>query len=87
MGCAQVDRSFWRSSTRYHYSHRDVVPSQPAFLPGRQWEARACRRGEADFVNVIDAQTFDSKQTFDVFGEIGGASFTDDGRGPAYIMR
>ncbi len=34
---------------------------------------------EADFVNIIDAQTFESKQTFDVFGEIGGASFTNDG--------
>jgi WD40 repeat protein len=34
---------------------------------------------EADFVNVIDAQTFRSKQTFDIFGEIGGTTFTNDG--------
>lgn len=34
---------------------------------------------EADFVNIIDARTFSSKQTVDVFGEIGGVSFTDGG--------
>jgi WD40 repeat protein len=35
---------------------------------------------EADFVNIIDAQTFRSKQTIDIFGEIGGAAFTDGGQ-------
>ena len=35
---------------------------------------------EADFVNIIDAQTFRSKQTIDIFGEIGGATFTDQGQ-------
>ncbi|KAH8878852.1 WD40 repeat-like protein [Thozetella sp. PMI_491] len=35
---------------------------------------------EADFVNIIDAHTFTSKQRFDVFGEIGGAAFTGDGQ-------
>ncbi|KAL2133473.1 hypothetical protein VTI74DRAFT_2278 [Chaetomium olivicolor] len=35
---------------------------------------------EADFVNIIDAQTFRSKQTVDVFGELGGISFADGGR-------
>ena len=35
---------------------------------------------EADFVSIIDAQTFRSKQTVDVFGEIGGAAFTNDGQ-------
>ncbi|KAM7209287.1 WD40-repeat-containing domain protein [Naviculisporaceae sp. PSN 640] len=34
---------------------------------------------EADFVNIIDAETFASKQTFDVFGELGGVSFTNEG--------
>ncbi|KAG5978817.1 hypothetical protein E4U55_005897 [Claviceps digitariae] len=34
---------------------------------------------EADFVNIIDAKTFSSKQTLDVFGEIGGISFTNEG--------
>ncbi|TEA16414.1 putative WD repeat-containing protein [Colletotrichum sidae] len=34
---------------------------------------------EADFVNIVDAQTFTRKQTFDVFGEIGGAAFANDG--------
>lgn len=33
---------------------------------------------EADFINIIDAQTFDYKQTIDVFGEIGGVDFNDD---------
>lgn len=33
---------------------------------------------EADFVNIIDGRNFQSKQTFDVFGEIGGISFADD---------
>ncbi|KAG6005196.1 hypothetical protein E4U21_000325 [Claviceps maximensis] len=35
---------------------------------------------EADFVNFIDAKTFCSKQTLDVFGEIGGVSFTNEGQ-------
>ncbi|EGR47779.1 uncharacterized protein TRIREDRAFT_78988 [Trichoderma reesei QM6a] len=35
---------------------------------------------EADFVNLIDAQTFTTKQTIDVFGEIGGVAFTNDGQ-------
>ncbi|KAG7132274.1 putative WD repeat-containing protein C2A9.03 like [Verticillium longisporum] len=34
---------------------------------------------EADFVNIINARTFRHKQTIDVFGEIGGVGFTDDG--------
>ncbi|KAB5580571.1 WD40-repeat-containing domain protein [Coniochaeta sp. 2T2.1] len=35
---------------------------------------------EADYVNIIDAQTFRTKQTIDIFGEIGGATFTNDGQ-------
>ncbi|KAL2263751.1 hypothetical protein VTK26DRAFT_5278 [Humicola hyalothermophila] len=35
---------------------------------------------ESDFVNVIDAQTFASKQTLDVFGELGGVCFANDGQ-------
>lgn len=35
---------------------------------------------EADFVNIYDAQMFQSKQTFDFFGEIGGVSFVNDGQ-------
>ena len=34
---------------------------------------------EADYVNIIDAKTFQRKQLVDVFGEIGGVSFADDG--------
>ena len=33
----------------------------------------------ADFVSVVDAQTFRSRQRFDFFGEIAGVSFTPDG--------
>ncbi|KAK3310377.1 WD40-repeat-containing domain protein [Chaetomium strumarium] len=35
---------------------------------------------EADFVNIIDAQTFRRKQTLDVFGELGGVSFANGGQ-------
>lgn len=35
---------------------------------------------EADFINIIDCQTFCSKQTVDVFGEIGGVAFTNEGQ-------
>ncbi|KAK3695279.1 WD40-repeat-containing domain protein [Podospora appendiculata] len=35
---------------------------------------------EADFINIIDAQTFGSKQTVDIFGEIAGVTFTNDGQ-------
>ncbi|KAM0329903.1 hypothetical protein ACHAQA_004069 [Verticillium albo-atrum] len=34
---------------------------------------------EADFVNIINARTFQHKQTIDIFGEIGGIGFTDNG--------
>ena len=34
----------------------------------------------ADFVNVIDAETFSGKQTLTFFGEIGGVDFTNDGQ-------
>lgn len=35
---------------------------------------------ESDFVNIFDAQTFGTKQKIDVFGEIGGVSFADNGQ-------
>ncbi|KAK4180385.1 WD40-repeat-containing domain protein [Triangularia setosa] len=35
---------------------------------------------EADFINIIDAQTFRSKQTLDVFSEIGGVTFANGGQ-------
>ncbi|KAL2158544.1 hypothetical protein VTH06DRAFT_4311 [Thermothelomyces fergusii] len=35
---------------------------------------------EADFINIIDAQTFRSKQTIDVFSELGGISFENGGQ-------
>ncbi|KAK2026117.1 WD domain-containing protein [Colletotrichum zoysiae] len=34
----------------------------------------------ADYVNIIDIQTLAHKQTFDIFGEIGGVEFTNDGQ-------
>ncbi len=33
----------------------------------------------ADIISVVDAESFQSKQRFDVFGEIAGVSFTPDG--------
>ncbi|RDA87981.1 hypothetical protein CP532_3409 [Ophiocordyceps camponoti-leonardi (nom. inval.)] len=35
---------------------------------------------EADFVNLIDAKTFATKQTMDVFSEIGGIAFANEGQ-------
>lgn len=35
---------------------------------------------EADYIHLIDAVTFRSKQTIDIFGEIGGVAFTNDGQ-------
>lgn len=35
---------------------------------------------EVDYINIIDAQTFRSKQTVDIFGEIGGISFMSEGQ-------
>lgn len=35
---------------------------------------------EADIINMVDAQTFNSKQTIDVFGELAGVSFTNAGQ-------
>ncbi|KXJ95329.1 WD40-repeat-containing domain protein [Microdochium bolleyi] len=34
---------------------------------------------EADYLNIIDAGTFQAKQTFDIIGEIGGISFANEG--------
>jgi WD40 repeat protein len=33
-----------------------------------------------DYINVINAQTFETKQVFDFFGPIGGVTFTPDGQ-------
>ncbi|KAH7076458.1 WD40-repeat-containing domain protein [Paraphoma chrysanthemicola] len=33
-----------------------------------------------DYINIINAQTFESKQVFDFFGPIGGTTFTPDGQ-------
>jgi DNA-binding beta-propeller fold protein YncE len=33
-----------------------------------------------DYINIINAQTWDSKQVFDFFGPVGGAAFTPDGQ-------
>ncbi|KAI8966054.1 YVTN repeat-like/Quino protein amine dehydrogenase [Daldinia sp. FL1419] len=35
---------------------------------------------EADFINLIDAQTFNTRQTIDIFGELGGVAFTNHGQ-------
>ncbi|CAH0001068.1 unnamed protein product [Clonostachys byssicola] len=35
---------------------------------------------EADYVNIIDGKTFRKKQTIDIFGEVGGVAFTEDGQ-------
>ncbi|KAI1431455.1 WD40 repeat-like protein [Xylaria sp. CBS 124048] len=35
---------------------------------------------EADVINIIDAQTFRSKQTVDILGELAGVSFTNAGQ-------
>ncbi|KAI1118925.1 WD40 repeat-like protein [Nemania sp. NC0429] len=35
---------------------------------------------EADIINIVDAQTFNSKQTVDIFGELAGVSFTSAGQ-------
>uniref|UniRef100_A0A0B7JL59 DUF2415 domain-containing protein n=1 Tax=Bionectria ochroleuca TaxID=29856 RepID=A0A0B7JL59_BIOOC len=35
---------------------------------------------EADYVNIIDGKTFRKKQTIDIFGEVGGVAFAEDGQ-------
>ncbi|KAI0383912.1 YVTN repeat-like/Quino protein amine dehydrogenase [Hypomontagnella monticulosa] len=34
---------------------------------------------EADFIDLIDAQTFSTRQTVDIFGELGGVAFANGG--------
>ncbi|KAL7629418.1 hypothetical protein AAE478_000938 [Parahypoxylon ruwenzoriense] len=34
---------------------------------------------EADYINLIDAQTFRTRQTVDIFGELGGVAFANGG--------
>lgn len=40
---------------------------------------------EADFINIIDARSWRSKQTFDVFGELAGTVWVDGGQG-LYVL-
>lgn len=49
------------------------------FLPLGSGRPVLAAAEEADFVNLVDARTFASKQTVDVFGEIGGLAFADEG--------
>ncbi|KAJ2898808.1 WD domain-containing protein [Zalerion maritima] len=35
---------------------------------------------EADYLNIIDAETYGRRQVLDLFGEIGGVDFANDGR-------
>ncbi|CAH0048007.1 unnamed protein product [Clonostachys solani] len=35
---------------------------------------------EADYINIIDGKTFRKKQTIDLFGEIGGVAFAEEGQ-------
>ncbi len=65
---------------RVHPAHRDVGRPLPALLPARLRPRVLVAAEEADFINIIDAQTFRTKQTIDVFGELGGVAFTDDGQ-------
>lgn len=50
------------------------------FSPAGSGERVLVAAEEADFVNIIDAQTYHTKQTIDVFGEIGGIAFTNGGQ-------
>ncbi|PNY23924.1 WD repeat-containing protein [Tolypocladium capitatum] len=50
------------------------------FSPGGSGKPILVAAEEADFINVIDAQTFCTKQTIDVFSEIGGLAFTNEGQ-------
>ncbi|KAH8736750.1 hypothetical protein BGZ61DRAFT_524990 [Ilyonectria robusta] len=50
------------------------------FSPGGSGQRVLVAAEEADYINIIDAQTFRTKQTVDIFGEIGGVAFTNDGQ-------
>lgn len=41
---------------------------------------------EADFVHIHDTTCFDKKQSFDLFGEIGGAAFTNEGSELSFLV-
>ncbi|KAH9873453.1 hypothetical protein IAQ61_004076 [Plenodomus lingam] len=56
------------------------IPRSLRFSPvGSGPRVLVCAEAD-DYVDVFNAQTWASKQTFDFFGPIGGVSFTPDGR-------
>ena len=62
---------FWDKALSYAPNAKELIGSGKRVLVAAE---------EADYINIIDAQTFRSKQTVDVFAEIGGVSFTNSGQ-------
>lgn len=50
------------------------------FSPGGSGRRVLVAAEPADFVSIIDAETFNTKQTLNFFGEISGVDFTNDGQ-------
>jgi hypothetical protein len=73
------DARYWESPIAVMRSELSV-PRSLRFSPVGSGPRVLVAAEADDYVNVIDAQTFASKQVFDFFGPIGGVAFAPDGQ-------
>ncbi|KAI0515251.1 WD40-repeat-containing domain protein [Xylaria bambusicola] len=73
------DARMWKNSVAVLRSEMAGVRSL-RFSPLGSGKRLLLAAEEADVINLIDAQTFESKQTIDIFGELAGVSFANAGQ-------
>jgi WD40 repeat protein len=89
-GCQDMSIKIW-DARRWNNSNGDSVPvctlrtemsgiRSMRFSPVGSGRKVLVAAEESDIVNIIDARDFSRKQTLDIFGEIGGVAFANEGQ-------
>jgi WD40 repeat protein len=73
------DARYWRQPLAVMKSEL-AVPRSLHFSPLGSGPRVLVAAEADDYINIINAQTWESKQVFDFFGPVGGAAFTPDGQ-------
>lgn len=73
------DARYWREPLASFYSELSV-PRSLRFSPIGSGPRHLMVAEADDYLTFFNAQTFETKQVFDFFGPIGGATFTPDGQ-------
>ncbi|EUC30283.1 hypothetical protein COCCADRAFT_104332 [Bipolaris zeicola 26-R-13] len=73
------DARYWREPLAVMKSEL-AVPRSLHFSPLGSGPRVLVAAEADDYINIINAQTWESKQVFDFFGPVGGAAFTPDGQ-------